>query len=91
MIEVVWDDKFKRIFKKWAKKHPDLIDEFKFKLELFCNDPFDPSLKTHSLRGELSGLYSARINFQYRLVFGFTNSGRNSIILINIGTHEEVY
>ncbi len=42
------------------------MDEFKFKLELVCNDPFDPSLKTHSLRGELSGLYSARINFQYR-------------------------
>ena len=52
MIEVVWDDKFKRIFKKWAKKHPDLIDEFKFKLELFCNDPFDPSLKnTFPARG----------------------------------------
>jgi len=45
MIEIIWDDRFKRIFKKWAKKHPDLCDDFKFKLEIFCNDPFDPVLK----------------------------------------------
>ncbi len=73
MIEVIWDEKFKRMFKKWIKKHPDLMDEFKNKLELFCIDPFNPILKTHSLRGELSGLYSFRITYQYRLVFAFKN------------------
>jgi len=91
MIEIIWDEKFKRTFKKWAKKHPDLIDEFKYKLELFCDDPFDPSLKTHSLRGELSGLFSSRITYQYRLVFTFKDSFRKQAILVNIGTHEEVY
>ena len=91
MIEIIWDDRFKRIFKKWAKKHPDLCDDFKFKLEIFCNDPFDPVLKTHSLRGELAGLFSARVTFEYRLVFAFKDQSHKSVILINIGTHEEVY
>jgi len=91
MIEVIWDERFKRIFKKWIKKHPDLFDEVKFKLELFCNDPFDPILKTHSLRGELSGLLASRITFQYRLVFAFKDQSHKSVVLINIGTHEEVY
>jgi hypothetical protein len=24
MIEIVWDNKFKRTYKSWSKKHPDL-------------------------------------------------------------------
>ncbi|WP_373839627.1 hypothetical protein [Methanospirillum sp.] len=56
MIEVIWDERFKRIFKKFIKKHPDIIDEFKFKLDLFCIDLFHPTLKTHSLQGDLKGL-----------------------------------
>lgn len=91
MIEVIWDERFKRIFKKFIKKHPDIIDEFKFKLDIFCIDPFDPALKTHSLQGDLKGLYAARITYQYRLVFAFTNQSRTSVVLVSIGSHEEVY
>jgi len=31
MIEIIWDDKFKRIYKNWSKKHSDLIESFKEK------------------------------------------------------------
>ena len=34
MIEIVWDEKFKRIYKKWSKKHPDLVNPFWVKMEL---------------------------------------------------------
>ncbi|MDO8724837.1 MAG: hypothetical protein Q7J35_02065 [Candidatus Methanoperedens sp.] len=27
MIELIWDEKFRRIFKKWCQKHPDLKEE----------------------------------------------------------------
>ena len=57
MIEIVWDDKFKKIYKSWSKKHPDLVSSFKDKMELFANNPFNPSLKTHSLSGILKGLW----------------------------------
>jgi mRNA-degrading endonuclease YafQ of YafQ-DinJ toxin-antitoxin module len=77
MVEVIWDDRFKTIFKKWVKKHPDLVDDFRERLLLFTQDPFSPSLKTHALHGELKGLYTIRITFQYRLVFGFFNPVKN--------------
>lgn len=65
MIEIVWDDKFKKIFGKWNKKHLSLTDSFKEKIQLFENDPFHPFLKTHSLSGILSGLWAFRINYEY--------------------------
>jgi mRNA-degrading endonuclease YafQ of YafQ-DinJ toxin-antitoxin module len=41
-----------------GKKHPDLIGEFKKRLNLFSQDPFFPSLKTHTLHGDLIGLWA---------------------------------
>ena len=91
MIELIWDEKFTKIYKKWAKKHPDLIGEFKERLILFSKDPFFPSLKTHALHGDLKGLWAIRITFQYRLIFCFFNLDKTKIILIDIGTHDEIY
>ncbi|MCD5426091.1 MAG: hypothetical protein LRZ92_06515 [Methanosarcinaceae archaeon] len=56
MIEIVWDNTFKRICKHWSKKHPHLVKSFRNKMELFVNKPFHPSLRTHSLTGILKGL-----------------------------------
>ena len=91
MIEIIWDENFKRIYKKWGKKHPDLVDSFRDKLELFANDPFHPSLKTHSLSGVLKGLWSSRISYEYRLIFKFLDKKKKKVLLIDIGTHDEVY
>lgn len=91
MIEIVWDKKFKRIYKSWSKKHPDLVDSFRDKMGLFINDPFHPSLRTHSLSGILKGLWSLRITYEYRLIFKFIGKGKKKVLLIDIGTHEEVY
>jgi len=35
MIELIWDESFTRTLKKWRKKHPELVDRFQRKLELF--------------------------------------------------------
>lgn len=34
MIELVWDQPFIRLFKKWQKRHPDLTETFRKKLSL---------------------------------------------------------
>jgi mRNA-degrading endonuclease YafQ of YafQ-DinJ toxin-antitoxin module len=57
MLEIIWDNKFKRIYKSWSMKHPDLVGTFKDKMELFVNNPFHPSLRTHSLSGILKELW----------------------------------
>lgn len=91
MIELVWDEKFKRIYKKWSHKHPDLVQQFKSKVELFAADPFHPSLRAHSLSGVLNGLWSIRINYEHRLIFQFIDKQKKRVLLIDLGTHEEVY
>ncbi len=91
MIELVWDEKFKRIYKKWRQKHPDLDEQFKNKMELFLIDPFHQSLKTHRLSGILKGLWATRINYEHRLIFKFIDKENKKVLLIDIGTHKEVY
>ena len=91
MIELVWDGKFKRIYKKWSQKHPDLIEQFRNKMELFVIDPYTPSLKTHSLTGVLKGTYSSRINYDHRLIFKFLDKEKKKVLLVDIGNHNEVY
>lgn len=91
MIEIVWDDKFKGIYKKWSRKHPDLVGVFRNKLHLFAKNPFQYSLRTHSLTGNLKGLWSLWINYEYRLIFEFVAKDKQRVLLIDIGIHDEVY
>ena len=49
MIEISFDDSFKRAFKKRFKGNHELERKFRTKLEKFKENPFDPSLKTHKL------------------------------------------
>jgi len=89
MIELIWDEAFIRIIKKWRKKHPDLIKTFEDRILLFTKDPYHPFLKTHSLSGNLKDYWSINITYQYRLIFKFLS--QNKALLIDIGTHDEVY
>ena len=59
-------------------------------LELFSNNPFDTRLKTHKLTGKLSGLWALSIDYDCRVVFKFTKE-TNEVLLIDIGSHDEVY
>ena len=58
-------------------------------MKLFTNDPFNKSLKTHKLSGDLKDSWAFSINYSYRIVFQFIDD--NTILLMDIGTHDEVY
>ena len=54
----------------------------------------DPRLKTHHLSGPLAGLYACSVAYDCRIVFArqkHPKTGAETLLLINIGTHEEVY
>jgi addiction module RelE/StbE family toxin len=89
MIEIIWDEPFLRILKKWRKKHPNLVEKFQQKVDLFIQDPFEPSLRTHALSGNLAECWSLSITYEYRLIFKFIDESR--VLLIDLGTHDEVY
>jgi mRNA interferase YafQ len=88
------DNKFKRSFKRLIKKNPQLEDKILAVLELLGNDPFTMSLKSHKLTGQLDGLWSCSVVYDCRIIFAFkkdTITGDDLIILVDIGSHDEVY
>ena len=76
--------------RKFLKKHPEIHGQYRKALELLELDPYHPSLRLHSLQGELSGLSSVSINISYRIVLELIIDD-NEILFINIGKHDQVY
>jgi mRNA-degrading endonuclease YafQ of YafQ-DinJ toxin-antitoxin module len=56
---------------------------------LFKEDIFNPRLKTHKLKGNLSDYYAISITYSERLVFRILKDG--SVYLIEIGPHDICY
>lgn len=89
-----WDASFRRAFKRRTGNNPRLQERIFEVLELLAHDAFDPRLKTHKLRGQLEGLWACWVEYDCRIVFAFEpdpESGEDMIVLIDIGTHNEVY
>jgi len=56
MRHLVWDISFRRAFKRVTRRNPLLQGRILDVLEALAENPFDPGLKTHKLRGQLEGL-----------------------------------
>jgi toxin HigB-1 len=89
VINITWDQGFKRIYKKKSKNDDELKKTFWKSLESFSTNPSNPVLKTHKLTGRLKGLWAFSVSYDCRVIFKFL--GDNEILLIDIGSHEEVY
>jgi len=90
MIEIIWDDGFKRSVKKWSRKNPELVEIFERQLNRFVQEPFHHTLKTHILSGKLKDCWAFRITYDHRVVFHFIDD-QTKAILVDIGKHDEVY
>lgn len=90
MFNIKQTDSFKRTSKKFFNKHRNLIKNFQIVTSKLSNNPFEPSLKTHKLKGELREFYACHLNYEYRIVLTIVIKD-NEIILVDIGTHDEVY
>ena len=94
MRRIAWDTSFRRAFKRKTRKNPHLRQRMLEVLESLSQDVFDPPLKTHKLRGQLEGLWACWVEYDCRIVFAFESdpeSDEDMIVLIDIGTHDEVY
>lgn len=94
MITLNWSSSFKRAFKRTIKKDPLYKDKIINSMLLLQQDPFNPMLKTHKLKGILEGSWSCSVDYNLRIIFDLiTNPEINEteILLIDIGTHDEVY
>ncbi len=71
MRTLVWDSSFKRAFKRLIRKNPQLKTKIFVVLELLLENPYNPTLKAHRLKGKLDGLWAllGRIRLQNYLHF----------------------
>lgn len=93
MRTLIYDESFRRALRKRVKKRPELRPKIADVLTLLEIDPFVASLKTHKLQGELKGLWACSVEYDCRIVFKFEamEDEEEAIVLIDIGSHDEVY
>ena len=83
---------FVRAAKRLVKKQPQMVESFRETLTLLECDAFDARLRTHKLKGELVGSWSCTAGYDLRIVFEFVrHDNAEAILLLSIGTHDEVY
>lgn len=81
---------FARSFKRFARKHPELRDRTETVLRTLQENPFAPSLRLHPLTGQLDGLHAVSLTYVYRITL-ILRVEETEIVLVGIGTHDEVY
>jgi addiction module RelE/StbE family toxin len=87
---LIFPDSYVKRAKKFLRKHPEIHNQYQKTLELLELDPHHPSLRFHDLSGRLKDLSSVSINMSYRIILEFEIRDEQ-IILINVGTHDQVY
>jgi len=94
MRQLVLDAGFKRAFRKFVKRNPQLQSQIETTLSQMQVDVFAPQLGTHKLSGNLSGLRACSCGYDCRIVFSIEKdkvTDDEVIVLLDIGTHDEVY
>lgn len=80
--EIFYTSKFETRFKKLPRGAQTQTIE---KEKIFRENCFDSRLNTHKLKG-FKNLWSFSISYSHRILFEFLN--RNSVLFVDVGTHE---
>lgn len=92
MRVLIYDESFRRALKRRCKNRPQLQAKVLTTLSLLEIDPFSPTLKTH--KGELKDLWACSVEYDFRIVFyfqTFEDEEEDAIVLVDVGTHDEMY
>lgn len=81
-MEVVYTPHFKRQAKRLPVSLRPMIEA---RITLFCDEPFDPLLRTHKLQGSLKGYWAFAVDYRHRIIFEF--EGKSRAIFHSVGDH----
>jgi addiction module RelE/StbE family toxin len=87
---IITPHQFLRQARKFFKKHPDLKARFGRVLSDLQSDPFQTHLELHPLSGKLEGCYAVSLTHSFRITLTLMISAKE-IILLDVGSHDEVY
>ena len=90
--ELIESTAFIRAARRYLKKHPQAAEDLETALLLMSEDAFDPRLKTHKLKGDLDGVWACSAGYDLRILFELVqHEAAEAILLLTMGTHDEVY
>lgn len=83
---------FIRAAKRQVKKDSAVATDIASTLHRLSENPFDPVLKSHRLKGSLKGSWACSAGYDLRIIYSFVeHEEKDAILLQTIGTHDEVY
>ena len=88
--QLIYPESYIKLAKKFLRKHPEIHSQYRKTLELLELNPRHPLLRLHELTGRLQDLSSVSINMSYRIMLELEIKDKE-IILINVGSHDQVY
>jgi mRNA interferase YafQ len=94
MSRIVVSSKFKRAFRKFTRRNTQLQTKIEKVITKLSEDTFDPTLGTHKLGGKLADLLACSCGYDCRIIFVIETdqkTGETIVVLLDIGTHDEVY
>ena len=90
MYTLVWTAAFTHSAERFVQRHPESRGRLAAILRDLESDPFQPRLRYHPLSGRLKGFQAVSVTYEYRNVLRIEVTDQE-IILLDIGSHEEVH
>jgi addiction module RelE/StbE family toxin len=89
---IVLSSSFEKAYEKFTRNNDQLRRKVDHSIQVLETDIFSSTLKTHKLTGKLHGLYACSCGYDCRIVFSIEKVRTEEVvILVDIGTHDEVY
>lgn len=85
---------FDKAYRKFVRRHPHLQKRIDETLRQMSLDLSIPALQSHKLSGKLESLFACSCGYDCRIIFSLekqSDTTETIILLIDIGTHNEVY
>lgn len=94
MRELVLTSHFKRAFRRFVRRQPSLQQKIEQTLKDMEQNLTAPHLELHNLTNKLHGVRACSCGYDCRILFileKHPKTGKEVIVLLNIGTHDDVY
>ncbi|MCX6351844.1 MAG: type II toxin-antitoxin system mRNA interferase toxin, RelE/StbE family [Bacteroidetes bacterium] len=92
--KLVFSNSFNKSFKRFTKGNEKLKKSIINSIEILVTDPNSVKLSTHSLTGKLIGYFACSCGYDCRIIFTIEknkDTKEEFILLMDIGTHDDVY
>jgi len=93
-MKLIFSKRFNRAYVKFVYGNSWLQNKVDKTLELMEEDIFNPILNTHKLSGNMYKINSCSCGYDCRIIFQFEinkETNEEEIVLLNVGTHDDVY